>query len=89
MLCPYPGRPRWHFLQTSRVLNGCLGDTLHSWKRESGYVGVVPNRTMLGDVVAIEQGGPAPLALQRSVERYKALIPVTECYVYYSMSKGG
>lgn len=69
-----------------------LQDTVHGWRfvvTKNGYVGVVPNMTKVGDVVAILKGGRVPFVLRRSGERDGAFRLVGECYVHCLMNGEG
>ena len=69
-----------------------LQGTLHGWRfvvTKNGYVGVVPNMTKVGDVVAILKGGRVPFVLKRSEKRDGAFRLVGECYVHCLMNGEG
>jgi hypothetical protein len=69
-----------------------LEDTLHGWRfvvTKNGYIGVVPNMTKVGDVIAILKGGSVPFVLKRSEKRDGAFRLVGECYVHCLMNGEG
>lgn len=69
-----------------------LQDNLHGWRfvvTKNGYVGVVPNMTKVGDVVAVLKGGRVPFVLRRSKERDEAFRLVGECYIHCLMNGEG
>jgi hypothetical protein len=69
-----------------------LQDTLHGWRfvvTKNGYIGVVPNMTKVGDVIAILKGGSVPFVLKRSEKRDGAFRLVGECYVHCLMNGEG
>jgi hypothetical protein len=69
-----------------------LQDTLHGWRfvvTKNGYIGVVPNMTEVGDVIAILKGGSVPFVLKRSEKRDGAFRLVGECYVHCLMNGEG
>jgi hypothetical protein len=68
-----------------------LRDTVHGWRfvvTKNGYVGVVPNMTETGDVVAILKGGRVPFVLRKS-EKDEAFRLVGECYIHCLMNGEG
>jgi hypothetical protein len=69
-----------------------LRGTVAGWRfiiTEKGYVGVVPNLTQVGDVVAILKGGSVPFILRESVERPGAFRLVGDGYIHGLMHGEG
>lgn len=72
----------------------CLKGTLEGWKfvvTKRGYVGVVPTRSQVGDVVAVMKGGCVPFVVRKSDRagvngRWRL---VGECYVHGVMRGEG
>jgi hypothetical protein len=61
-----------------------LQGTVSGWKfvvTKRGFVGVLPNRARVGDIIAVLKGGSVPFIFQKSVERPEAFRLVGECYI--------
>jgi len=69
-----------------------LQGILSGWKfivTKRGYVGVVPNLTQAGDIVAVLKGSLVPFILKKSESRSNEFRLVGECYVHGVMNGEG